>query len=164
MLNPPLPLKRLSAQIGNQDALRVIVFEVMDYIFALPIEAVLKIVVCPSLKSPIENGIGIVDLESETIAVVDLRYKFASSSFKEPVTAISASWPRRFLIVTQTRTSEPCGFLVDKSPSLNDVLLSTIRPLPSSYRQVAELGFANRIGELPASGKQSESATVFILG
>lgn len=162
MLNSILPVKRLSTSDNNQESLRVITFKVMDYVFALPIELVIKIVLCPNINHPLQQGVGIVDLESETIALLDLSYKFANSA-NQLTTRLEQS--RHFLIVAHTKTGEPCGFLVDNAPCLQEIPVSTIRPLPYSYRQVAGLEFVNRIGELnQTSLNQAIEAKVFILG
>ncbi|MDJ0535100.1 MAG: chemotaxis protein CheW [Xenococcaceae cyanobacterium MO_207.B15] len=161
MLNPTLPPRPISEGINSTNVLRAITFEMMDYFFAIPIDVVLKIIICPPIQHPMEQGIGIVDLDGETITVVDLGYKLANLASDRQTSEITSCSPRRFLIVAQTLTGDSCGFIAYKSPSLNDISLSTIRPLPASYGQVTGLGFVNYIGALPQS---SESSTVFILG
>jgi len=162
MLTVPFPFKRLSGTANECDSLRVIVFAIADYLFALPVGAVLKIISCPPISSTVESGIGIADLGSQTITILDLRQKLVSQPQARQVDEVSpVPTFQRFLLLTQTRTGELCGIPVDKPPSLIDIPLETVRPVPLSYRQVAKLSFASHMAVLPEG--QGESINVFLL-
>lgn len=162
MLNNTRPLQRLSDNTTiNQEGVRVIVFAIREYMFALPIEAVLKIVPCPPLNSPIKNGIGMVDWEAQTVTIIDLYQKFVNSALKESES--ESLFDPRFLILTKTDREELCGFVIEKSPTLIDIPLNDIRSVPLSYRQVAELSFVSHMAIL--SNIESEKPfKVFLLG
>lgn len=164
MLQTPFPFKRLSGAANDRDSLRVIVFAIADYLFALPAGAVLKVINCPPISSTVESGIGMADLGAQTITILDLRQKIFPQPLEGQVHQDCSLVPtfQRFLLVTQTRTGEICGIPVDKPPTLIDIPLETVRPVPWSYRQVA-LSFASHMAVLPG-GKPEETIKVFLLG
>lgn len=159
-MNPPSQQRLSDIATINQPGLRAIVFEIDNYRFALPIDAVLKIVPCPPLSSPIQDGIGIADWEAQTITVIDLYQKFfqptAQNSQKSP-------YNNRFLILTMTQDREICGFAIDRSPTLMDIPLNDIRSVPLSYRQVAELGFVSHMAIL-SNERTEQPLKIFLLG
>ncbi|MDJ0716677.1 MAG: chemotaxis protein CheW [Prochloraceae cyanobacterium] len=163
MLHTPFPLKRLSNTAIAPDSLRLIVFRILDYFFALPIEAVSNIVNCPPIDTTIQSGIGIVDVGGETITIVDLRHKFADSLQAQPSLETSNLSQLRFLILMQTRTGEPFGIPVAKPPVLTDIPSNTIRPVPLSYRQVAGLSFVSHMAIVPEAQRE-QPLKIFLLG
>ncbi|MDZ8240494.1 MAG: chemotaxis protein CheW [Nostoc sp. ChiQUE01a] len=165
MLNTPFPFKRLSGAVSDRDSLRVVVFAIADYLFALPVGAVLKVIPCPPISSTVESGIGMVDLGTQTIAIVDLRQKFISQvqaqQGDQVLSSVDASG--RFLLLTQTRTGEICGIPVDKPPALIDIPLEVVRLVPWSYRQVAELNCISHMAVLSVAPNE-EPLKVLLLG
>ncbi|OUL36275.1 chemotaxis protein CheW [Nostoc sp. 106C] len=165
MLNTPFPFKRLSGTVTESDSLRVVVFAIADYLFALPVGAVLKVIACPPISSTVESGIGMVDLGAQSITIVDLRQKLIpeiqSQQTHQVLSAVDTSG--RFLLLTQTRTGELCGIPVDKPPALIDIPLSAVRPVPWSYRQVAELNFVSHMAVLSVAPNE-EPLKVLLLG
>jgi chemotaxis signal transduction protein len=165
MLNTPFPFKRLSGTVSDRDSLRVVVFAIADYLFALPVGAVLKVIACPPISSTVESGIGMVDLGTQTIAIVDLRQKFIPQLPAQQAHEVPSGVDTlgRFLLLTQTRTGEICGIPADKPPALIDIPLSAVRPVPWSYRQVAELNFISHMAVLSLA-PNSEPLKVLFLG
>ncbi|WP_257209609.1 chemotaxis protein CheW, partial [Nostoc linckia] len=165
MLNTPFPFKRLSGTVSESDSLRVVVFAIADYLFALPVGAVLKVIACPPISSTVESGIGMVDLGAQTITIVDLRQKFISQLQAQQTHQVlsAVETPGRFLLLTQTRTGEICGIPVDKPPALIDIPLEAVRPVPWSYRQVAELNFVSHMAVLSVTPNE-EPLKVLLLG
>ncbi|WP_138500621.1 chemotaxis protein CheW [Nostoc sp. PA-18-2419] len=165
MLNTPFPFKRLSGTVSEHDSLRVVVFAIADYLFALPVGAVLKVIACPPISSTVESGIGMVDLGTQTITIVDLRQKLIpqvqAQQAHQVLYAVDTS--ARFLLLTQTRTGEICGIPADKPPALIDIPLSAVRPVPWSYRQVAELNFISHMAVLSLTPNE-EPLKVLLLG
>ncbi len=165
MLNTPFPFKRLSGAVSERDSLRVVVFAIADYLFALPVGAVLKVMACPPIRSTVESGIGMVDLGAQTITIVDLRQKFIQQvqgqQAHQVPSAVDTSG--RFLLLTQTRTGEICGIPVDKPPALIDIPLEAVRPVPWSYRQVAELSCVSHMAVLPVAPNE-EPLKVLLFG
>lgn len=155
--------QRLSAtNVETNKSLRVIAFAVMDYWFALPLGAVLKVIPCPAFTAA-NSGIGIIHLDSQTITVVDLRYKFIKNSNQTiKFTKDSPHNMMNFLIMFQTQNGELCGIPVAKTPILTDIALSNIRPLPCFYQQISELSFIKYVAVIPQEQK-TEPLQIFLL-
>jgi chemotaxis signal transduction protein len=91
-----------------------------------------------------------------------LRQKFIPQvQAQQVLSAVDASG--RFLLLTQTRTGEICGFPVDKPPALIDIPLETVRLVPWSYRQVAELNCISHMAVLSVAPNE-EPLKVLLLG
>ncbi len=173
MLNTTFQLKRLSSTSTSTDSLRIIVFTFSekpllaeaDYLFALPVEAVLKAITCPPINWVVDSGIGITDYGSQNVTVVDLRQQFILSDperqEEQNYSPVTNSY--RFLILLKTRTEELYGIPVAHPPTLTDIPLSIIRPVPLSYRQVAGLSWASHMAILPET-KENETLKVFLVG
>ncbi len=158
MFNITSPLNRLSnSGTIAQETVRAIIFPIHNYLFALPIQAVLKIISCPPIDSPIENCIGLVEWEGQTITIVDLHQKLTLG-----LESTLAS-EHRFLILTKTKNGELCGFLTEQSPTLIDIPLNDIHSVPLSYREVAELGFVSHMAIL-SNTETTKTFKVFLLG
>ncbi|AFZ37543.1 CheW domain protein [Stanieria cyanosphaera PCC 7437] len=162
MLNLFSPRQRLFNKTDSaQASLRAIIFSIKDYWFALPIEAVIKILPCPPINSPSKEGISIVDLEDRTITVVDLLYKLNHLEEGNEIEKICGL--QRFLILTMTQTEEIFGLLVEHSPTLIDIPLNSIRTVPLSYRHVIELNFVKQMAILTDT-QEHKLLKVFLLG
>ena len=159
----PHPFQTLSNR-STEKALRAIVFNVSEYVFAMPIGAVDKIVVSPPIINNMERGIGIVNLGSQTITVLDLRYKFDRNFSEQSISPSSC----RFLILTKIKNGEICGILVCSPPFLTDIPLSSIQPIPNSYREVMGLDLTSYMAILPRKiaqqADEKDSQNIFILG
>lgn len=154
------PLQRLSAD-SLEDSLRIIVFNVSQYMFALPVGAVQKIIICPPTIDGISEGIGIVNLGSFTATVLDLRYKFVKDIDRETLPTLQ----RRFLILIDTKEGDPCGIIVPRPPIIKDIPLSAIVPVPRSYRQVKQLNFTSHMVVLSeADSDRADPDNIFLLG
>jgi chemotaxis signal transduction protein len=148
MLNNYFPLQRLSNNKNQENAIRAIVFSLPqspsianeEYIFALPLEAVNKIIICPPLTSRITKGIGTIELDSQMLTIVDLSYKFNLECLPEFY---------RFLILFKLDNGESCGIPVSQSPLTLDIPFDTVRTIPQSFRQANDLDFATHMAIVP---------------
>ncbi len=189
MFDPTIQLKRLSSTSTDSDTLRIIVFNlsikpssveadqdseitpqsndgvISEYLFALPITAVLKAITCPPVKWVVDSGIGMADVDSQNVTVLDLRHHFLNSNPKRQETSISDQVVNsdQFLILLKTRTDELCGIPVAHPPVLTDIPLSAIRPVPLSYRQAAGLSLASHMAILSET-EGKKPVKVFLLG
>jgi purine-binding chemotaxis protein CheW len=171
MLTNTFQLKRLSSTTNDPDSLRVVVFTLSEdtssdsenYLFALPVEAVLKAVPCPPINWVVDSGVGMTDFGSQNVTVINLSQQFllGNSNNYQPNNHISNS--HRFLILLKTTTGELSGIPVVHPPTLTDIPLSTIRSIPLSYRQIAGLGLASHMAILSDTQDQKE-IKVFLLG
>ncbi len=146
---PSHPLKRLSNVDDEQTTIRTIVFSLADvehtaigkYQFALPVEAVIRAIVYPATRTPLTDGIGMINLGDRTVTIVDLRDKFTKIAPTEDSSG--------FLILFKTQSDELCGLPVKDAPILMDIPIATIRPLPLAYREVNQLTFASHAAIVP---------------
>ena len=143
-----------------QATLQTIVFTISEYTFALPMQTVAKIVPCPLIDRSGENGIGLLEWEGQIITIVDLQQQLASNvaSFNSDINS-----KHSFLILTQTKTQELCGFVTAKPPTLIDIFLDDIFLIPSSFREVNQLGFISHMTLLTDLETQQKTK-VFLLG
>ncbi len=151
----PRRLSRLAAQKANQ--LKVIVFPVASYWLALPINAVLKVILSPPITTTADSdrhGLGMVDVDRQTVTVINLHQHLKPSTGPQPL-------HRRFLILTQTRQGELCGIPVDAPPVLMELSLEAIRPLPATYRQSDPLGMASHMALLQ---EEEGERQIYLLG
>ncbi len=162
-MNPTLPpshppmslshrLKRLSNVEEELETIRTIVFSLANveqtaigkYLFALPVEAVIRAIVYPETRTSLINGIGMITLGDKTVTIVDLRDKFTKISPTEDSS--------RFLILFKTQSDELCGLPIKDAPILIDIPINRIRPLPLAYREVTQLTFASHTAIVPQEG------------
>jgi chemotaxis signal transduction protein len=138
------------------ESIKVIVFPIANYLFALPMTAILKVSHCPPLVGENLSEIGLVHLENRTITLLNLHQKLtaarqslAGKKFKKvPETS------GQFLILTQASRGEVCGIPIDKLPDMMDLPLGTIELLPESYQQTNLLGLANYVAVLQSEEKK----------
>lgn len=163
MLNSALVPTRLANLEDNGETFRSIVFSLANiqqtamskYLFAMPVESVIRAIVYPAERIQLKDGIGMIYLGEETVTIVDLRHKFATI---DPETDIS-----KFLILFHTHAGELCGLPIEKAPVLMDINSTTIRPLPLAYREVNQLSFATHMAIVP-QGENIEPLQILLLG
>lgn len=149
-------------ETANNNTLKGIAFQVSTYWFALPIEAILKIIPCPPMDSPIKDCLGLVEWEKQTITVIDLSQKISAE--RETNNSLeSKKSSNSFLILTQTQSAELCGFLTTQEPTLIEIPLVNIRSIPSSYRQVADLSIISKMAILEQT-ETSQKLNILLLG
>jgi chemotaxis signal transduction protein len=163
MLNSALVPKRLSNIDDDGNNFRTIVFTLANiehtsmgsYMFALPVESILKAIVYPTERALLREGIGMINLGDETVTIVDLRHKFTPI---DPATDTSG-----FLVLFHTQNGELCGLPIAKAPILMDIPPTTIREIPLAYREVNQLTFATHMAIVP-QGDNLEPLKILLLG
>jgi chemotaxis signal transduction protein len=164
MLTSSLLLKRLSSVNDEDDnSIRTILFALADiedtamsqYLFAMPVEAVEKAIVYPRDRSPLKDGIGMINLNGQMLTIVDLRQKFTTIDPHQDSS--------KFLILFHTQSGELCGLPVQDAPVLMDISLSTIQPLPLAYREVNQLSFVSHMASVPQEDDR-EPLQILLLG
>jgi purine-binding chemotaxis protein CheW len=143
-----------------ESRLKFIAFKVINSWFALPIEAVLKIIPCPPIDGEIRECLGLVEWERQTITIIDLAQKLQPSKSS---TLSTKNVAKSSLILVQTNSAELCGFLCNQDITLINIDPKNISSIPSSYRQVAEFGVISKIATLPQE-EGKESLKLFLLG
>jgi chemotaxis signal transduction protein len=132
---------------------KVIVFTIAGYRLALPMEAVLRVVNCPSEVSDRAQKVELIHLGQTAITVLNLHTHLSLKQVK-PVAAKNS-----FLVAAKAGT-ELCAIRVDTPPDLIELDPTTIRQLPSPYQQGHPLSIASRVAVLP-QGKAT--LAIFIL-
>ncbi|NEP00613.1 MAG: chemotaxis protein CheW [Symploca sp. SIO2E9] len=113
--------------MNNQQSIKTekfIVFKIADYLLALPIVDVLKVVYCPPLAYREFKNMGIVQLGKHTVRVLNLYEQFSSDG----VSQISTN--HDFLVITNSLEGELWGIGVQETPNLMDLPLESMQNLP----------------------------------
>lgn len=159
-LEQPLTFKPLSGTNNSKDSVRVIVFPVLDYLFALSVCAINKIIPGPPVNLNFKDGTGTIDLAEQTITIVDLSYKLIG----QEISQVEASQSQNcFFILIQTITGEPCGVFIQQPPLLIEIPLKNIRPVPLSYGQIGKLNFVSHMAILPQE-EAKKPLKIFLVG
>jgi hypothetical protein len=90
------------------------------------------------------------------ITIVDLCYRVTP---EEPCT----NEDRKFLLLLQTETQEPCAIPVSTFPTLLDLPLTSVRAIPALYRQVNEINFASHMATIDREPGTSP-LQIFLMG
>ncbi|MBD1995049.1 chemotaxis protein CheW [Leptolyngbya sp. FACHB-541] len=143
--------------------IRTIAFSIGSLKLALRIEAVYKVLKqtpiygteCNPSSNGDRNSIGIAHVGDREVTVLDLQQRLFHRDRRS-----ETSLDNRYLVIAQTEAGKLCGIPVEAVPTLMEVPLSTIRPLPDSYRHAANLEIVSHVAVLP----QAESSlTLFLL-
>jgi hypothetical protein len=159
----PIVRHRLSSSDSSNDYLPVMVFPIFqhqesgsDYLFALPVEAVIKVMKCPANLAGFNQGISMISVDNQMITVVDLCYRLMPERTVLPV-------DRQFLMLIQTHSAEPFAIPVANFPVLLHLPVTSAQPIPAAYRQVNSIGFASHMAIIELeTGKPP--AQVFLMG
>ena len=107
MFNSSFPLQRLSHITSDVKLLKVLVFEMVNHFFALPISVIFKVINYPPVTDTTDSSLVIEDFEGQTVTVVNLAQKLS------PHNSATQRMQKRFLILSQTRQGELCGIPID---------------------------------------------------
>jgi purine-binding chemotaxis protein CheW len=134
---------------------KFIVFKIADYLMALPINEVLKVVNCSSITSRELRTMGVVQLGRHMIRILDWHEELSSSNLPQSLD----KYP--FLVITQGREGELCGISVDEPPNLLELPLEMLRSLPNSERHSnPALTVASHVAVL---SQEKVTTTIFLL-
>jgi chemotaxis signal transduction protein len=158
-----LTQKRLFSLDEDSDLLQTIVFSLADieqtsmsqYLFAFPVEAVEKAIVYPPDRAALKDGIGMMNIGSKTVTIVDLRQKFTNIDPQHDSS--------KFLILFYTQAGELCGLPVKNAPEFFDIDPTMIRSIPQAYREVNQLSFVSHMAIVPQEHDR-EPLQILMLG
>jgi purine-binding chemotaxis protein CheW len=145
------PLQAPSHDRDRDETQQYITFKLADYLFALPSEAILRIVATPPPSQGGMVSMGLVQLEQYSIQIIDLirllnlKGQDIAGAIKKPnnalspaevaeVTEPSASKNPPFLIVLQDSDQALWGIAVDQPPDLMDVPHYALKSVPDEKR------------------------------
>ncbi|MBE9065817.1 chemotaxis protein CheW [Leptolyngbya cf. ectocarpi LEGE 11479] len=117
---------------------KFITFKVADYWFALPMEAVLKVVNCPSRDQGGIVSLGIVQLSIHTIQLLDLHGVFGLGT---------TSPPRQlpFLLVLRDANNKLWGITLESPPDLMELPLATFHSVTVDRRFIPKKQWISHI-------------------
>ncbi len=107
---------------------KFIVFKIADYLLALPISDVLKVVNCSPATSSRLRTMGVIQLGRHMIRVVDLHQQLSSGNLSQ----LPGDQP--FLVIIRTPEAELCGIPVEEPPNLVEIPSEVMQSLPKSDR------------------------------
>ncbi len=133
---------------------KFIVFKITDYLLALPISDVLKIVNCSPAIGKGLRKMGVVQLGRHMIKVLDLDRHFNSGDVPQ--------FPdnKPFLVIARGPQGELCGIAVDQPPNLVELPLELMRSLPKSDGQFPGLEMVTHAAVV---SQQDVTTTIFLL-
>ena len=140
--------------LAESDRQRLIVFKVLDYCWALPINTVLKVVNFSLGANRELIRMGVIQIGQHVIRALDLHQHL---SFGSP-SQIPEDSP--FLVITRSSEGELCGIPVDEPPDLIEVSLEMMRSLPPSSSQAGLLEIASGVVVSP---EEQHPKTIFLL-
>ena len=135
---------------------KFIVFKITDYLLALPISDVLKVVNCPSVANKGLTTMGVVQLGQHMIKVLDLHLPQLGAGDLTELTGHQS-----FLVITRDRQGELCGILVDEPPNLLELPLEMMRSLPTSNHHSQPL--FEMVSHVAVVSQGEVKTTIFLL-
>ncbi len=144
---------------------KFIVFKIADYLLALPISDVLKVLNCSSQVNMELRTMGVVQLGRHLIRVLDLHQHFSYQRQNLPSLQVSdlpqKSANKTFLVITQDQEGELCGISVDEPPEIVEIPHHMVRSLPKSDRYSKDV--LNIVSHAAILSHEDVSKTIFIL-
>jgi len=135
---------------------KLLIFSIGKLNLAFRIEDVQKIIKYIPIGSSGLNPFGVIHLQEQEIAVIDLHYLL----FKEPDSSVRSTVNWHFILTRSLTERESIAILVSKPPSLIDVPISEIRVLPENYRRSDTLDIASHVTVI---NNPDGALTLFIL-
>ncbi|NMG20767.1 chemotaxis protein CheW [Brasilonema bromeliae] len=134
---------------------KFLVFKIADYLLALPITDVLKVINFSSANSKSLPTMGLVQIGQYIIKILDLHQHLGSDTFPH-----SSDHPF-FLVVAHHSQQELCGILIDEPPDIVELLPETIRFLPRSSNHSKPL--IEMVSHVAVLSEQEVVKTIFLL-
>ena len=141
----------------EKETIRVIVFTLGDYYFALPIYAIIQVTESPPELIHHLDGLGLVMLENQSIILLNLHQKLSLNS-SNSAKAIRGD----FLLLTQTPQGELCGIPLDTLPNMMELSYEQVQPVPKAYRATNLYGLARFVTFVSLEENQQKQAIYFL--
>jgi purine-binding chemotaxis protein CheW len=134
---------------------KLIVFKIADYLLALPISDVLKVINCSAVENRGLRTMGVIQLGPHTIRILDLHLPQLNSG---GLPQLPGNQP--FLVITRTPQGELYAIAVDEPPNLMEIPLEMMRSLPPSHRQSSGLEMVSHAAVI---SQDEVTTTIFLL-
>ncbi len=137
---------------------KFIVFKIADYLLALPLSNVLKVVnyspVATQSATSLMRTMGVVQLGKHTIRVLNLHQYLSSAGLPQ----LPLKQP--FLLIARVAMGELYGIWLEKPPNLLELHNETLRTIPKSERQSGTLEI---ISHTAVISENNVTTTIFLL-
>ena len=134
--------------------IKLVTFKIADYWMALPMKAILKIVNCPSPNQGGITPLGIVQLGSHTIHLLDLNSVFCFDTY-----ATSPQSPQ-FLLVLCGIQNRLWGIALESPPDLIELPISEFQAISTDSRFASKKRWISHVAVL---AEQEISRTLLLL-
>jgi chemotaxis signal transduction protein len=134
---------------------KFLVFKIADYLLALPITDVLKVINLSSANNKTLPKMGLVQIGQYMIKILDLHQNLSSDTLPH-----SSDHPS-FLVVAHHSQRELYGILVDEPPDIVELPPETIRFLPRSSNHSKPL--IEMISHVAVLSEEEVVKTIFLL-
>jgi len=147
---------------------KFIVFKIADYLLALPLSNVLKVVnyspVAVQAGTPLLRTMGVVQIGKHTIRVLNLHTLLASLTLRYQQLS-SAGLPQLplkqpFLLIARVAMGELYGIWLEEPPNLLELHNEMLRTIPKSERQSGTLEI---ISHAAVISENNVTTTIFLL-
>ncbi|PPS45104.1 chemotaxis protein CheW [Chroococcidiopsis sp. TS-821] len=132
-----------------QSTSKFVVFQIANYLLALPAHSIVKVIYTPLSEKNIHTGL--VHTAKYTITLLNLQEKLISDRNSQDT--------YNFIIITQSKIKELIAISVKEPPDFLELADENIRALPHSYPRKTLLQLSANIGVLA----KANITTVFIL-
>lgn len=126
----------------------MLIFALKHLNVAIRLDDVIKVIPTPEIFRSGDKTLGLANFEDKELLVVDLSHEIFGSS---------STNPGRYLVVMQGDRQEFFGVPVPGLPTMKDVAVSAVRPIPSDYRDRDALGIASHMVQVQ-SGEETQTA------
>lgn len=130
---------------------KLLIFALKHLNVAIRLDDVIKVIPIPEIFRSGDKTLGLANFEDKEVLVVDLSHEIFGSS---------STSPGRYLVVMQADRQEFFGVPVPSLPTMKDIPVSAVRPIPSDYRDRDALGIASHMVQVPSG---AEVQTAFLL-
>lgn len=167
-MNNILNKAAFTESLSEAEADKYITFKLADYLFALPGEAILKIVATPAPSQGGMVSMGLVQLEQYSIQTIDLAKLLSLKKHAEDHPSATPVTPERtdsktlatipaeknppFLMVLQDAEDTLWGIAVEEPPDLMDIPHYALKPVPSEKRMTRALRWVSHVVTYDLSG------------
>lgn len=124
----------------SPDLKKYISFQVASYWYVIPVTEILKVVNCPPPSQGGVVGLGVVQLGSHTVQLLDLYQLFEGDS------ASSATLKSTYLVVLQRQESTLWGITLGTPPDLIELPASDLKPVTLANHATPQNPWISHVG------------------
>lgn len=119
---------------------QVLVFQLQHEWFALPIEAVQKVVVRGDIYGdPNHSGVSLTVFEGRELVVVDVAHRIFNRPTRQQPATINSASSTSFLVIVRDSRDEWVGLPIQNPPAVRRLPESAFAPLPASYQSAGNI-------------------------